>query len=71
MPESCFKCPICGRPVAVSDPLLPFCSERCRLLDLGNWASGRYVIAGPPPSEAPPAEDWEAARGAGENESGV
>ena len=25
----------------------PFCSERCRLLDLGKWASGEYVIASP------------------------
>jgi endogenous inhibitor of DNA gyrase (YacG/DUF329 family) len=26
---------------------MPFCSERCRLLDLGNWASERYVIPAP------------------------
>jgi hypothetical protein len=25
----------------------PFCSERCRLIDLGNWASEKYVISGP------------------------
>ncbi len=25
----------------------PFCSERCRLLDLGNWASEKYVISQP------------------------
>ncbi len=24
----------------------PFCSERCRLLDLGNWVAGRYRVAG-------------------------
>jgi endogenous inhibitor of DNA gyrase (YacG/DUF329 family) len=24
----------------------PFCSERCRLIDLGNWLGGRYAIAG-------------------------
>ena len=29
------------------DDDFPFCSERCRLLDLGNWASERYVIAEP------------------------
>ena len=29
------------------DPEFPFCSERCRLLDLGNWASERYVISEP------------------------
>lgn len=26
----------------------PFCSERCRLLDLGAWLEGDYKIAGPP-----------------------
>ena len=26
---------------------LPFCSERCRLIDLGNWASEKYVISTP------------------------
>ncbi len=26
----------------------PFCSERCRLLDLGAWATDRYTIAGAP-----------------------
>ena len=33
--------------MALSDPLSPFCSERCRLLDLGNWAMGRYAIPVP------------------------
>jgi endogenous inhibitor of DNA gyrase (YacG/DUF329 family) len=26
---------------------MPFCSERCRIIDLGNWASEKYVIPGP------------------------
>jgi len=30
-----------------SDPESPFCSERCRLIDLGKWASGEYVISSP------------------------
>ena len=51
MPESSIKCPICGRGVAFASPLLPFCSERCRLLDLGNWASGRYQISTPVPED--------------------
>jgi endogenous inhibitor of DNA gyrase (YacG/DUF329 family) len=38
------RCPICNRPVALEDPEMPFCSARCRLLDLGNWASERYTI---------------------------
>ena len=40
-------CPICGKPVAFDDPNMPFCSDRCRVIDLGNWASGAYVISTP------------------------
>jgi len=29
------------------DPDFPFCSERCRVIDLGKWASGAYVISSP------------------------
>ena len=35
-------CPICGKPVA--DATRPFCSPRCRDVDLNRWFSGRYVI---------------------------
>ncbi len=41
------NCPICKKEVALGDPDMPFCSERCRLIDLGNWASGKYVISTP------------------------
>jgi len=41
------KCPICKKPVVASDPEFPFCSERCRTIDLGKWASGAYVISTP------------------------
>jgi hypothetical protein len=41
------KCPICKKEVASGNPDLPFCSERCRLLDLGKWASEEYVISTP------------------------
>jgi endogenous inhibitor of DNA gyrase (YacG/DUF329 family) len=41
------KCPICKKSVPAKDPEFPFCSERCRLLDLGKWASGGYVISSP------------------------
>jgi len=37
-------CPICHREVLPSSPDFPFCSERCRLIDLGNWAGGEYRI---------------------------
>ena len=40
-------CPICHKPVGLNEPEMPFCSERCRLLDLGNWASEKYVISTP------------------------
>jgi endogenous inhibitor of DNA gyrase (YacG/DUF329 family) len=41
------KCPICEKPVAPTDPAMPFCGDRCRLIDLGNWASEKYVISRP------------------------
>ena len=40
-------CPICKKPVKPEDPGFPFCSERCRIIDLGNWASEKYVIPAP------------------------
>ena len=40
-------CPICRKAVTLDDPYMPFCSERCQLLDLGNWASDKYVISTP------------------------
>jgi len=41
------KCPICKKDVAINNPCMPFCSERCKLIDLGNWASEKYVISSP------------------------
>ncbi|MGQ9633179.1 MAG: DNA gyrase inhibitor YacG [Bryobacteraceae bacterium] len=41
------KCPICKKPVEFGDPYMPFCSERCRIIDLGNWAAEKYVISTP------------------------
>jgi uncharacterized protein len=41
------KCPICKKTVTLDDPYVPFCSERCKLIDLGNWASEKYVISTP------------------------
>jgi uncharacterized protein len=41
------QCPTCKKPVKASDAEFPFCSERCRLIDLGKWASGDYVISSP------------------------
>jgi len=41
------RCPICKKAVKSTDPEFPFCSERCRTIDLGKWASGGYVISSP------------------------
>ncbi|TFF18740.1 DNA gyrase inhibitor YacG [Jiella endophytica] len=39
------KCPECGKP---SDrATFPFCSPRCKAVDLNRWLSGSYVIPGP------------------------
>jgi len=41
------KCPQCSKPVLwQNNPDRPFCSERCRLIDLGRWAEESYRIAG-------------------------
>jgi uncharacterized protein len=43
-------CPICKKPVRNLDdpvapnPVFPFCSERCKLIDLGRWLGERYRI---------------------------
>lgn len=53
-------CPLCGKPASWEDnPFHPFCSERCKLIDLGHWASEKYKIAG---------EKVEGERPAGEEE---
>ncbi|MGA8030100.1 MAG: DNA gyrase inhibitor YacG [Bryobacteraceae bacterium] len=41
------RCPICRKEVRIDDPNMPFCSDRCRIVDLGNWATEKYVISTP------------------------
>ena len=41
------RCPICRTLVLRGAPDFLFCSQRCRLIDLGKWASGKYVISRP------------------------
>jgi endogenous inhibitor of DNA gyrase (YacG/DUF329 family) len=41
------RCPTCGTLVLRDDPDMPFCSDRCRIIDLGKWASGAYRISSP------------------------
>lgn len=42
------SCPICKQPAEFSpaNPYRPFCSRRCKLTDLGQWANEQYKIAG-------------------------
>jgi len=62
------RCPTCERPIEWTDafPFRPFCSERCRLIDLGAWLTERHVIPGEP---AQPEE--ESASGTGGSEPPV
>ena len=55
------KCPICKKSVAPSGEFFPFCSERCKIIDLGNWASEKYLISTPlqPPESETEGEDHE------------
>jgi endogenous inhibitor of DNA gyrase (YacG/DUF329 family) len=46
-PKLKLKCPICKKPVESGADDFPFCSGRCRLIDLGKWASGEYVVTSP------------------------
>ena len=55
-------CPICGRPLPTEGPShAPFCSDRCRLIDLGRWLGETYRIPAEPGAAPPDAgEDEEA-----------
>jgi endogenous inhibitor of DNA gyrase (YacG/DUF329 family) len=48
-------CPTCGAKVEWTDAskFRPFCSERCKQIDLGAWAEGKYTI----PAAEPPKDD--------------
>ncbi len=41
------RCPTCRTVVGEKDEDFPFCSDRCRVIDLGKWASGGYRISSP------------------------
>jgi len=41
------RCPSCERAFTTS-PARPFCSERCKLIDLGRWLGEEYAVAGEP-----------------------
>ncbi len=54
-PPATVSCPTCGKPVAWNpeQKYRPFCSERCRLIDLGEWFEERHRI----PDEHMPVEE--------------
>jgi len=43
------RCPICGKPAL--EAAKPFCSDRCRDVDLNRWLSGTYAIPGKPDAD--------------------
>ena len=51
-PKRIVRCPSCGGDsvYAPDNPFRPFCSERCRNVDLGAWASESYRMEAPPSS---------------------
>jgi uncharacterized protein len=57
-PDIMVNCPECGKPAHYhpSNPDRPFCSTRCRLIDLGEWADEGHRIPGDP---VPPDSDQE------------
>lgn len=59
MEKLTMKCPICEAPATWKDnPHRPFCSERCRMIDLGNWMDEEYnVPLGETETLAPEAEE--------------
>ena len=69
MAAPCVKCPRCGNlcEFGSANPYRPFCSERCRLLDLGAWLAGERAIPGEPIEDgegtAAPADRPETERG--------
>jgi len=58
------KCPGCQKETTFKDnPFRPFCSERCKMIDLGRWAAGDFRVA----SEEKPTEGIHRANGHAED----
>ncbi|WP_435010053.1 DNA gyrase inhibitor YacG [Tundrisphaera lichenicola] len=58
------RCPICGKSFEAASlddhPGFPFCSDRCKLVDLGRWIDGAYAIpASPQPDTTDESEEAE------------
>lgn len=51
------RCPVCDATVSLEEtPTAPFCSDRCRLVDLGRWLDESYGVPAPPPDDDEDAE---------------
>jgi len=49
MKDKIYICPICEKEISIDKNLnkyFPFCSQRCKLIDLGKWLDGKYAIDG-------------------------
>jgi endogenous inhibitor of DNA gyrase (YacG/DUF329 family) len=46
-PAGTAMCPICDRVLPAEPPHRPFCSDRCRKIDLGRWLKGNYTVSRP------------------------
>ena len=59
------SCPRCAAQVAWSteNPYRPFCSERCKLIDLGDWAMEKYRVAVEEDKDAPDGEEQDEGSG--------
>ncbi|MFN6956633.1 MAG: DNA gyrase inhibitor YacG [Acetobacteraceae bacterium] len=55
------RCPVCGRPA--TEAARPFCSPRCRQVDLGRWLTGAYAIPAADRPEDEADEVWTGERG--------
>lgn len=63
------KCPTCGKSVERGDnPFRPFCSERCKMIDLGRWVNEEYRVPGKP-AHPESTDDSDAHKDSDEDES--
>ncbi len=57
MAESKLACPICGKTAKLTPPAFPFCSLRCKSIDMGSWLDGTYedqLLGNGEPEDEPP-----------------
>ena len=57
MAEAELTCPICGQEAKSEPPAFPFCSLRCKAVDMGSWLDGSYeeqLLGGAEPGDEPP-----------------